>query len=166
MREADFAVFCPNNIGRPCFSYEASQEAYDHFVQNIGFDIYKNVDGVIGSLKREYDSVFVLGFSVGATIAWRCCENQLCDGIVACYGSRIRDYPDLTPACPTLLLFAARDSFDVDYLAGQLQGKDSLTVRIFDAAHGFLDPFSPHYDKIQADSAAAAILEFLSETSK
>jgi dienelactone hydrolase len=111
--KADYDVFCPNMINRTSFLYEESLKAYNYFTKNIGFEVYKEIIDFVNELKYEYDNVFIIGFSVGATIAWRCCENSLCSGIVACYGSRIRDYTYLNPTCPTLLLIAKEDSYNV-----------------------------------------------------
>lgn len=160
-QEDGFEVFCPNIIGKPPFPYDASAEAYDFFINNIGFDIHEEINGLICQLKSEYEKVFVIGYSVGATIAWRCCENSLCDGIVACYGSRIRDYVDLAPACPVLLVLAKEDSYDVQALARLLGTKQRTTILQFDARHGFLDPYSECYSESQSKCAEEAIDSFL-----
>ena len=161
-----YDVFCPNLIGKPPFSYENSDEAYDFFVKNIGFEVYKEINMLVNKLKETYSNVFILGFSVGATIAWRCCENSLCSGIIYCYGSRIRDYTHLTPASPTLLLFAKDDSFDVHSLIGQLQDKQHLSIIEFDAKHGFLDSFSEHFNYQQSKRAEELISRFMNERTK
>lgn len=105
-----FDIFCPNLLEHTPFLYEESDEAYNYFIQNVGFDKYTEINNLANSLKKQYNKIFLLGFSAGATIAWRCGENSLYSGIIACYGSRIRDYTDLNPVCPTLLLFAKEDS--------------------------------------------------------
>jgi len=160
-REAGFDVFCPNMINRPPFPYEESEKAYDFFIKNIGFEVYRDVSSFIGQLSEKYENVFVIGFSVGATIAWRCCENSLCSGVIACYGSRIRDYTDLVPACPVLLLFAKKDSFDVPALVCKLQDKQHLSVIEFDAKYGFVDPFSRHFNLQQSKRAEESIACFM-----
>jgi len=38
----------------------------------LGFDLYKEVEQLVEKAKFTYDKVFIIGFSVGATIAWRC----------------------------------------------------------------------------------------------
>lgn len=162
-QNAGFDVFCPNLIGRVPFTYEESQEAYDYFIQTVGFDIYKEISESISRLKDIYDKVTIVGYSVGAAIAWRCCENVSCDGIAACYGSRIRDYTSLNPACPVLLLFAEEDSFDVGQVVCQLRGKPRLQILAFAAKHGFMDPFSNSYDVEAAKRAEKSIFEFLSK---
>jgi dienelactone hydrolase len=162
-KDAGFDVICPNLIGRDSFPYEAAQEAYDHFALHVGFEVYKEISALVRQLKETYETVFIVGFSIGATIAWRCCEQASCDGIIACYGSRIRDYTELTPVCPTLLLFAKKDSFDVQALVFKLQGKEKLSILQFEAVHGFLDTFSTCFDLQQSDCAERAISDFLSE---
>ena len=162
-QNAGFDVFCPNLIGRPAFPYEESEKAYLYFVKKVGFDISKEISSTVDRLKEKYEKVFIVGFSIGATIAWKCCENPLCDGIVGCYGSRIRDYVNLSPACPTLLLFAGNDSFAVDSLIAQLQGKPYLLSIEFNASHGFMDSFSQSFEEQAAKCAEDQIFGFLSE---
>jgi len=165
-KEAGYDVFCPNMINKPPFSYEKSKEAYDFFMKNIGFEMYKEISSFVDQLREKYDNVFIIGFSVGATIAWRCCENSLCSGIIASYGSRIRDYTDLVPSCPTLLLFAKEDSFDVHALVCQLQDKQHLSIIEFDAEHGFVDSFSKHFNLQQSKRAEESIDRFINECTK
>lgn len=50
----------------------------------------------------------------------------------------------------------------MDTLVSQLQGKSYLEIIVFNAKHGFIDPFSPHYDKVSAQYAERLIFEFLS----
>ncbi|NMS91809.1 hydrolase [Clostridioides difficile] len=145
-----FDVFCPELLGKKrVFSYSEASNAYDFFINNIGFDVYKKVEGLINDLKSEYKYVLVVGYSVGATIAWRCSENSLCDGTICCYGSRIRDYMDIIPKCPTLLVFAKYDSFDVYYVSCQLSKRQNIQIEILDANHGFIDTYSKNYSDIQ-----------------
>lgn len=161
--EAGYDVFCPDMLDRQAFSYEESVEAYNYFINMIGFDVYKEISAFVNQLKEKYHNVFIVGYSAGATIAWRCCENSLCSGIIACYGSRIRDYSDLNPACPTLLLFGNEDSFDVNLLVHQLCGKDNLTIIKFDASHGFMDSSSVNFNIQQSEFAEESISCFLKE---
>jgi dienelactone hydrolase len=103
----------------------------------------------------------MIGFSVGATIAWRCCENLKCDGIVCCYGSRIRDYLLLQPCCPVLLLFAEQDSFDVDSVIMKLQGKSNVERYKLKASHGFMDQYSGQFNMEQTQISKEYISSFL-----
>ena len=102
---------------------------------------------------------------MGATLAWRCSKNPNCAGVIACYGSRIRAFPEVTPRCPTLLLFAEKDSFEVPALAERLEQNPNTRIRLFPGELGFLDPGSGHFHKLSAKEAEAEILRFLSEES-
>lgn len=160
-KKVGFDVFCPNIIGRQQFSYEKTDEAYEHFIHEVGFDTYQIINEQVRVLKIDYKKVFIVGFSVGATLAWRCCENPLCDGIVCCYGSRIRDYIDLNPVNPTILLQAKETSFDVDSLRIQLEGKSNLLIYRFEAGHGFIDADSSSFDSLASRRAEELIINFL-----
>lgn len=164
--DAGYDVFSPNLIGKPPFSYEESIEAYNFFMKHVGFEVYVAISDLVNQLKEKYDNVFIIGFSVGATIAWRCCENSLCSGIIACFGSRIRDYTYLNPACPTLLLVAKEDSFDVHAMVYQLRDKQRLSIIEFDAKHGFLDSNSKDYNAKQSKCADVSITNFINEYTK
>ncbi len=155
-----FDVFCPEMLGQNCFSYSETSEAYRYFIDEIGFDFYKEIEQLIETLKLSYEKVFMIGFSVGATIAWRCCENLKCDGIICCYGSRIRDYLLLQPCCPVLLLFAEQDSFDVDGVMMRLQEKSNVELYKLKASHGFMDQYSGQFNMEQTQISKEYISSF------
>lgn len=156
-----FDVFCPDMIHGNHFLYSEAAEAYRYFFTNTGLEYYKEVEGMLSKLKSIYDKVFLAGFSVGAAIAWRCCEFRDCDGIICCYGSRIRDYISLQPQHPVLLLFAKQDSFDVEQAAEQLAGKANLELHILEAGHGFMDPYSEAFNSGKTQTAKRYIRQFL-----
>lgn len=141
-----FQVFIHDMLHGQSFSYDQADEAYQYFNQNIGFDAYKNVEVLIKNLKKKFRVVILAGFSVGATVAWRCCRNLLCDGIICHYGSRIRDYSEMTPTCPVLAVFAEQDSFDVHILAKSIDRSPMVHILRIDGPHGFMDPYSSAYD--------------------
>ena len=146
-----YDVFCPDLNDGKTFGYSESREAYTSFVSGAGFEIYTKVNLLIDELKTQYQKVMLIGFSVGAAIAWRCSENMSCGGVLCCYGSRIRDYLDVIPKCPVLLIFAKYDSFDVDSVCSHLLIKADVKVKILEAEHGFADIFSKHYCAEQSD---------------
>lgn len=126
----------------------------------MGFEIYKKIFDFINILKLKYKKVFVIGLSVGATIAWRCCENKKCDGIICFYGSRIRDYLQIKPCCPVLLLFSTEDLFDVDSIIKQLHRKSNVEIYKLKASHGFMDRYSKSFNKEQAQQSKEYIKNF------
>lgn len=156
-----FDVYCPNLLNRTPFLYTQSDVAYQYFREHVGFTIEQTIKPFMQLLQKKYDKVILLGFSAGATIAWRCSEDTPCNGIIACYGSRIRDYLEVSPVCPTLLLFAKHDSFPVLATVQQLQEKANLEVKIFAASHGFFDQYTAHYHQEQAIQAQGWINQFL-----
>ncbi|NLL76094.1 MAG: hydrolase [Clostridiales bacterium] len=154
-------IFCPEILQESCFQYSEATEAYNYFINEIGFDYYSEIEQLLEKLKLTYNKVFIIGFSVGATIAWRCCENKKCDGIICCYGSRIRDYLQVQPSCPVLLLFAGQDSFDVDNVIVQLMEKSNVEIYKLQASHGFMDRYSDYFNEEQAQTSKKYINNFL-----
>lgn len=164
--ELGLDVYCPSMLNRDSFAYKDSAAAYDYFFSEVGFGIYKKIQEQIEQLKKIYKRVFVLGFSIGATIAWRCSENSVADGIICCYGSRIRDYLLVQPSCPTLLLFAEHDSFALPGTIRLLKEKDNIEIITLKAHHGFLDKYSGYYDEEQFVIARAIIDNFINKYKK
>ncbi|MCM3770368.1 MULTISPECIES: dienelactone hydrolase family protein [Priestia] len=162
--EAD--IICPNLLSKDIpYSYEEEAIAYQNFVQNIGMDEgSRQINNMLIQLKQEYKRVGIMGFSVGATISWLCSENNLCDFVIGCYGSRIRDYINRHPVCPTLLIFPTEEqTFDVDCLINSLKQKREplLEIKKFHGFHGFINPFSQTFNKESADQALQTISDFL-----
>ncbi|MGE5703012.1 MAG: dienelactone hydrolase family protein [Clostridia bacterium] len=144
-------VYCPDLIGKKeAFPYEAEAEAYQHFMQQVGFDqgLAKATD-LLKDIRPHYQQVIVVGYSVGATIAWRCSERKgLCDGVIGFYGSRIRQYPELLPACPVLLLMPREEpAFDLNSLIDTLSQTASVQIVRLGGLHGCCDPYSAHFDE-------------------
>ncbi len=155
-------VFCPNLWLRQPFPYDEENAAYQFFQEKIGFDSCRDIDYLLEELQAAYDYVLVMGFSAGATLAWRCGALGHADGIIACYGSRIRDYTDSEPRCPVLLLFAAHDRFDVAQLHHTMQQKKLVKSIILPAGHSFLDAHHPScYAPAQASQGWKLIDNFI-----
>lgn len=155
-----YDVYCSNINGSPPFGYDEREHAYRHFMQRGGFAQVEYIRRMLTRLRPHYARIILMGFSVGATLAWLCSERALCDRVICCYGSRIRDYTDITPEVPALLLFAEQDSFDVCATATAVAG-DNTAVHIFAAGHGFLDPYGECYDAACARAAWEEIGSFV-----
>lgn len=156
-----FSVYCPDFYNNKVFDYGEIEAAYTYFYENVGLNAYYSIWNLVDELKLKYEDVYIVGYSVGATLAWRCSENPNCTGIIACYGSRIRDYLSVKPKCPVLLMFAKKDSFDVTSVINSLKSAPNTNVELFQAEHGFFDPYSVHYDAIQAKEAENKAMCFL-----
>lgn len=114
-------------------------------------------------IRAAYKKIFIIGFSMGATIAWLCAEADFVDGIVGYYGSRIRDYVEITPHCPVLMLFPQEErSFNIDSLITSLN-KTNIKSYKFSSEHGFSDPYSSKYNALNAEKAKSITLKFLED---
>ncbi len=163
-QQKGYAVFAPNLLKREItFAYEQEAEAYTYFNQQVGFKIVKQVERLINDLKEEYEQVIVIGFSVGATLAWLCCENSNCAAVVCFYGSRIRDYLHLQPVCPALVLFASEDLFEVDKVIELLSGKANLESKKITGRHGFMDSYGKKFSFTANLEAQKSVELFLAE---
>lgn len=162
--EQGFHVFCPNLLDREPFGYDEEDLAYQYFIEKIGFtNSAEKIKQLIIEKKRTYDKLLLVGFSVGATIAWLCSEENDVDGIVGYYGSRIRNYMKLEPQCPTLLFYPEHEqSFDVDELTAKLSSKQ-IHVHKLQGQHGFSNPYSQKYQKDSAQQALNEMLQFLND---
>lgn len=145
-----FDVYVPNLLQRTtAFSYEEEEFAYQNFMTNIGFEKTKNdVNALINNLSKEYSHIRIIGFSIGATIAWLCSNNPSVHKVVGFYGSRIRQYTDVVPNAETILIFGEQEkSFNPIDLKTSLAAYPNVLVNIVEAEHGFADPYSPKYNE-------------------
>ncbi|WP_283750013.1 dienelactone hydrolase family protein [Bacillus cereus] len=162
-------VFCPNLLqSQHAFHYSDEEKAYQHFMNHIGFDDGKEqIEELITSLSSSYTHIGLLGFSVGATIAWLCSNNSKIDFIIGCYGSRIRDYVHIKPTCATLLIFPEQEaSFSVSSLMQTLQQQNNplLEINQLHGEHGFLNPYTEKYNEHSTKQAYNLIDSFLTQT--
>ncbi|WP_436376824.1 dienelactone hydrolase family protein [Cytobacillus sp. BC1816] len=158
-----FDVTCPHLLEREKpFEYFQEEAAYRHFMEQTGFDrAAQKIKDLLLEVKDEYEKIYIIGFSIGATVAWLCSEEECVDGIVGYYGSRIRDYLELTPQCPIMLFFPQEEqSFNVDELLLDLE-KKNIKVHKFTGKHGFSDPYSFRYDAKSEQEAFSRALDFL-----
>ena len=125
-----FDVYCPNlYCAADPFPYNRQEEAYAFFMRHVGFEVFPSINAFAAQLRPRYTRLFLLGSSVGATLAWICGNSGPYDGVVCCYGSRIRDYPHLPPACPTLAIFARREkSFPPEAIESTLSGLEKISA--------------------------------------
>lgn len=146
-----YDVVCPNllKIEQP-YNYLQADEAYSYFKENVGFTMGSNqVKEIISQSRTNYKKIYVLGYSVGATIAWLCSGNDVkADGVIAFYGSRIRDYMRIDPRCPTLLIMADQEkSINIKEILPDLQRKEKVQVHVLAGKHGFADPYTKNFNE-------------------
>ncbi|WOV87259.1 dienelactone hydrolase family protein [Sporosarcina oncorhynchi] len=158
-----FDVYCPSLLNRDeSYRYDEEQLAYRNFMENIGFvEAAKTVKQLAIDIEQSYEKIFVVGYSVGATVAWLCGNKKMIKGIIGYYGSRIRDYLDKPPECPTLLFFPKEEnSFDVNRLITSIDA-GNIEIYTFERKHGFGDPYSPNYQSMSASKAFNQMADFL-----
>ncbi|WP_042349278.1 dienelactone hydrolase family protein [Bacillus massiliigorillae] len=162
--ENGFDVLCPNLLHREePFSHDEEEIAYNYFMRNIGFmNATNKVKELVKEMNTQYRAVILIGFSIGATIAWLSSEEEGVNGVVGFYGSRIRDYLHITPQCPILLFFPKKEpSFQVEALLSKLIQKNIECVML-EGLHGCLNPYAPKYDEQSAQMAFRKVTNFLS----
>ncbi|WP_342416481.1 dienelactone hydrolase family protein [Paenibacillus sp. FSL R10-2782] len=162
LSDQGYDVICPNLLGRETpFDYSQEETAYRNFMENVGFTHASyQIESLLSSIRDRYKKVFIVGFSIGATIAWLCSEEKYVDGIVGYYGSRIRNYLEITPQCPTLLFFPQEEpSFNVDELIIALDNSN-IRVHKCNGQHGFSDPYSPRYNVHSAQKSFSEMVDF------
>jgi len=161
-----YDTYCVNqNVQDGYYSYAQKEVAYNHFISNIGFDRYKEVDGYMMELRGCYKKIIVFGSSVGATIAWRLTESVWCDGVIGFYGSRIRDYLDVIPNNPCLLIFPEHENtFKVQSIIPNLLQKDQVEIHVLPGKHGFADPYGDNYYEQSRNIALDMVKLFLTKT--
>lgn len=165
LSEQNFDVLCPNLLNKTNpYDYSQEELAYHNFIENIGFiNASKTIQNLVVELKNDYNKIFVVGFSVGATVAWLCSELKYLDGIVGYYGSRIRNYLDIKPKCPTMLYFPEEEtSFSVNELVAILNYKN-IDVYKFKGKHGFSDSYSQKYNAESSQLTFKKTVSFLKQ---
>ncbi|WP_026572883.1 dienelactone hydrolase family protein [Bacillus sp. UNC438CL73TsuS30] len=163
LSKQDFDVICPDLLEREQpFDYSEEETAYLNFMENVGFSAaVDKIKDLLLVVKNKYQKIYIIGFSVGATVAWLCSEEECLDGVVGYYGSRIRNFNQIVPRCPTLLFFPQEEqSFSVDELISNLDKKNIEIYKCF-GKHGFSDPYSTKYNEISSQNAFNEMLNFL-----
>lgn len=160
---AGYDIYCPHFLGldRP-FDYSQQAEAYAYFANSVGFQVANRVVQLVDEVRPSYNKVLLVGYSIGATIAWLTAARAHCDGLIGYYGSRIRDFMTIVPTCPALLLFASQEkSFDAAVLVSAFEQSDTITAHLLRGSHGFCDPYGESFHSVSADEAEEYVQQFL-----
>lgn len=148
-RDEGYDTYRIDLLNGKTFNYDKAEEAYSYFMNEIGFENAKlKVLNYISANLRNYDKVFLLGYSIGATAAWLCSEEKgLVSGVIGYYGSRVRDYLNVEPKVPVLFFFPLKErGFEISPLIDKLKNKEKVWVYQFEGLHGFADSNSEYYD--------------------
>lgn len=166
LSEQNYDVICPNLLEQKVpYEYSEEEKAYRNFFDNIGIlHALHKVKNILFEFRDDYSKIFIVGFSVGATVAWLCSEHEYVDGVVGYYGSRIRDYVHIGPKCPILLFFPIEEkSFNVNELIVSLD-KPYVSVHKCKGEHGFSDPYSLKYDDRVTQNTLRKVFNFIEST--
>ncbi len=161
----EYAVISPNMLQINLhYKYGDEPVAYLNFMQNVGFkEAYQKVINAVSPLRKMYKHCFVVGYSIGATVAWLCSQNTgLFDGVIGFYGSRIRDYMDIRPQCPVLLFLPSSEpSFDINCFIQEIEQKSNVHLVRVNALHGFANPESKDYSREVYTKSFDCSLQFI-----
>ncbi|WP_020591669.1 dienelactone hydrolase family protein [Kiloniella laminariae] len=133
-------------------SFANETEAYTAFIECCGHEGYaRRVESAVGQIavQKPNSGLVLLGFSAGASAAWRVVGSGEKHGIshlIGFYPGQIRNNLGLSPGCPVTLIFpAAEDHFSVDDTISALREKQEVVCFKAEGAHGFLNPLSHNY---------------------
>jgi dienelactone hydrolase len=123
------------------------QQAYQAFLANGGLAAYARK--VAGVMQEHADMLgHIIGFSAGASACWM--NSGRASGAILSttlfYGSRIRDYLEMSPNCTTLLIFAEEEpGFLPIELVASLKQRGHQAEIAHGTRHGFMNPYSPGF---------------------
>ena len=139
----DLTFLSPSIEGNQPFVNE--QEAVAAFQLRDGLSTYQRQIADIANGQP----IFLIGFSVGATSAWRYIASSEChvgSHAVVYYGSRIRDSLALVPRCAASVIFAEHEvSFEPKTIASVIAKSGANCSIIAGTHHGFMNPSSANY---------------------
>lgn len=125
--------------------YPAETLAYHAFIAEGGVGAY--AEHVAQLIEANQSSLrYAFGFSAGASALWLNSANPAMAKLqqaVLFYGSRIRDYRDVQPVCPTRLIFAEQEAaFEPAKLVADLRQLNQDAELVKGSKHGFMNPYS------------------------
>ena len=118
--------------------YEGTSEEYSYkkFFSEVGID--KGLNLLDKIIEENVDSnIIIIGFSIGATLAWLKSTDKRVKMIIGFYGSRIRNYKNIITVVPVRLFFCNEKDFDVNSLIRELEDKKDIKIGRIPGEHGF-----------------------------
>lgn len=125
--------------------YPAETLAYHAFIAEGGVGVY--AEHLAQLIEANQSSLrYAIGFSAGASALWLNSTNPAMANLqqtILFYGSRIRDYRDVQPVCPTRLIFAEQEAaFEPAELVADLRQRNHDAELVKGSKHGFMNPYS------------------------
>jgi dienelactone hydrolase len=124
-------------------SFIDEREAYQTFIVETGHQQYTDEVKKVKNLID--DDIFVLGFSAGASAAWKSAEHNLnaLTHVIGFYPSQIRNQLNVIPCCPVTMIFPKTEPhFDINQTIKALSKIDNISCFKTRYQHGFINPLS------------------------
>ena len=121
--------------------------AYDTFMTRCGHERY--ISAVASAIELSEGEVVLLGFSAGASAAWKAIDqlsNPLIKHYIGFYPSQIRNHLDVIPCCPVTLIFPCEERhFEVDDVIAALSSLKQVNCIKTSFYHGFMNSLSDNF---------------------
>ena len=156
-------IVAPYGGSAPHFS--SSDDAYAAFLEHCGHDAY--LAKVRSALQCLEEPVLLVGFSAGASAAWRALDQddsgKICQ-FVGFYPTRIRYHLGISLHVPTTLIFPSTEPlFAVNELIADLAYFSGVSCLHTEYMHGFMNPASPGFDPFAHTTFSAYLRALLHE---
>lgn len=151
-QQVSVSVVDPYDGVEQAFTDEHS--AYQAFLSSCGHDNYvRKVEHAISASTEQF---VILGFSAGASAAWRlmnCSFKSKLLHFIGFYPGQIRNHLDIVPKYPCTVIFPDHEQhFSVSELSGILAKNDNVFCIHTEFGHGFMNPSSLQYSNSGADT--------------
>jgi len=140
-------------------SFTDDENAYQAFIKQCGHRQY--AEKVNQVLKQVIGDTIIIGFSAGASAAWK--NTEIANGsigkkplshlkhVIGFYPSQIRNQLDINPCCEVTLIFPKKEPhFNLEETIQILSKSKSVSCFKTIYEHGFINPSSKNYSKIAA----------------
>ena len=126
-------------------------------------DALRDVAAAIQHLKQQHESVAVVGYCWGGSLAWGSATRL--EGVaraVCYYGGMLPDMASETPRCPVIAHFGESDTtIPMDKVEAFKKAQQGVPVYVYPAGHGFNCDARASFDAESARLARERTLEFL-----
>lgn len=139
------------------------QTLYQNFINQLGHDNYAKL--VENHIRNVNEPCIVVGFSAGASAAWRALAQIGKQGhntrhFIGFYPSQVRNHHHIAPQCTTRIVLPKSEShFCIKQLHANLAKHKQVEVINTPWQHGFCNQLSYHYSK----AAEQQVLQLISK---
>lgn len=144
-------------------AFNNEEEAYSYFQQDVGIEAY--IDTVFEATASKRNSVFLIGFSIGASALWAISDKLRGQAKAMCfYGSQIRHFQDIKPNISMDLIFPAHEPhFNLDQLISHISLNKNVLCQRDENLHGFMNKRSINFNKPAYEKYLECIKEKLTQ---